>query len=370
MKKALEEIDYKKQECGIIYCATHREVEKVCEYLDELSIANVPYYSGLTDEEKTNNFNRWHTNEINIIVATSALGMGIDKSNVQFIIHSTISVSLTDFYQKSGRAGRNNKYAKIVSCFTLQDRFRIQTIITGEKPKNNPNSKSKAKSIYTQNEPINIHIAIKLINMWKLIAWNINNTICRKALLINHFNDCLPYRECKYNNKYMCDIQSNYHHESNLELINIYAIVYELHLLLLNWDKLQRIYNRSFNSLYLILKGSRAKNVLKYKDDKCNIYALCKKWDNTAIQYFLAKQLIDGYLLETHSISKHKGYVSYITIGTLAWKLIKESKNYYMKFAKNKNKKNSTKPKPKPKKVARRTSPRKKAKYSKLKGKK
>ncbi len=376
MKKALEAVDYKNQGSGIIYCASHREVENVCEYLDTLTIANVAYYSGLTDQEKNQNFIEWKTDEINIIVATSALGMGIDKNNVQWIIHSTISVSLTDFYQKSGRAGRNNENAKIVSCFTLQDRFRIQTIITGQKPKNNSNSNSNSntnvnsKTTFKPNKPINIHVALKLINMWKLIAWNINQTICRKSLLINHFDDCLPYRECKNNNKYMCDILPEYHHESNLEFVNIYEIVYQLHLLLLNWDQQQRIYNRSFKSLYLILKGSREKTVLKYKDDRCSIYAVCKDWDNPAIQYFISKQLIDGYLLETHSISKHKGYVSYITAGTLAWKLIQDSKNYYIKLSKRKNKKNNAKPKPKPKKSPRRRSPRRKTKYSKVKGKK
>ncbi len=317
----LDEIkdEIKNNESGIIYCPSPNEVNKVSACLDAKNINNVIYYSAMNPLDKKNNYQEWICNDVTIIVATSALGMGIDKSDVTWIIHTHIGTSITDMFQKSGRAGRNGKPAKIICCFALMDRFTIQSIIR------NKNIKDCDKF-----DVFDIHISLKLSHMWLLIAWHLNTIICRNALLMNHFDEVYDYKKCKQN----CDIEKKYHKSKNLIQINVQDVVYKLHSTLSNWDKLGRQHNRSFNILTLILKGSSQKQIFKYHDDKTMIYGLLKKWDKQWVMYLLAKLLADKYLQETHMLSPYRGYVSYIVSGSSAMNLTLTSRNYYIRVPK------------------------------------
>lgn len=108
-------------ESGIIYCATKKNVDKIYELLQQYGIAAGHYHAGLSLEERKKNQDDFTYDRIRVMVATNAFGMGIDKSNVRYVLHYNMPQSLEYYYQEAGRAGRDGEEAECVLFFSKQD---------------------------------------------------------------------------------------------------------------------------------------------------------------------------------------------------------------------------------------------------------
>ncbi len=114
---------------GIVYCLSRRRVEEVATKLKHDGINALPYHAGLSDKERSSNQTSFLRDDIQVIVATIAFGMGIDKPDVRFVFHYDLPRSLESFYQESGRAGRDGELSKSILFFSLGDRKKIEFLI-------------------------------------------------------------------------------------------------------------------------------------------------------------------------------------------------------------------------------------------------
>lgn len=189
----MDAINRHKDEAGIIYIRTQKNCEKMAFRLQKKGIKALPYHGGLSAKERNANQQAFQNGTIQIICATIAFGMGIDKSNVRFVIHAELPASIESYYQETGRAGRDGKEAECLWLFNIGDWKKQQILIE------NLNKKMKAKG--ESDEALIESFQRESLNRLYQVVQMGKSSECRRKRLLAHFSE-------KYlsNNCHHCDI--------------------------------------------------------------------------------------------------------------------------------------------------------------------
>ena len=118
-----------KSDSGIVYCLTRKQVEEICENLIKDGFSATRYHAGLSDEERRKNQDDFIYDRVPLMISTSAFGMGIDKSNVRFVLHYGMPKNIESYYQEAGRAGRDGEPAECILYYSSKDVITNQLFI-------------------------------------------------------------------------------------------------------------------------------------------------------------------------------------------------------------------------------------------------
>jgi ATP-dependent DNA helicase RecQ len=176
---------------GIIYCFSRKQVDSLHEDLSDLGYSTKPYHAGLPDQERNRNQDLFIKDEVQIIIATIAFGMGINKSNVRFVIHYDLPKNIESYYQEIGRSGRDGLRADCLLLFSYADISKINYFID-----------QKEDEVERISAKAHLNAMIKYAE----------SEICRRHPLINYFGeeyknfDCRMCDNCNAAEKEMTDI--------------------------------------------------------------------------------------------------------------------------------------------------------------------
>ena len=254
--------------CGIIYCLTRKSVEDVCYDLRRDGFPVTRYHAGLTDEERRKNQDDFIYDRRHIMVATNAFGMGIDKSDVRFVIHYNMPKNMESYYQEAGRAGRDGAPAECVLYYEPSD-VRMNQMLIGNN-ENNEMLDETAKALITQRDH------------WRLsqMTFYCFTSECLRRYILRYFGE----EASGYcGNCFNCLTQFE-EVDISKETAAIIGCIKE------NWTAY------GISTVIDILRGAKSQRILSKNLDKNSQYGALSMQSVTRLRQIIQEMLYQGYL--------------------------------------------------------------------------
>ncbi|MCP4175073.1 MAG: DNA helicase RecQ [Fuerstiella sp.] len=276
-----EVIDRHPNESGIVYCISRSSVEETASTLSSLGYRTLPYHAGLEPDRRKANQEAFIDEKTDIIVATVAFGMGIDKSNVRYVVHAEMPRSIEAYQQESGRAGRDGLEAECSLIYSGRDTSTWEFLIN-----------------QSENEDNRV-TSLQALGRMESFCFS---SVCRHRQLVGHFGQQLEKENCG-----ACDVCLNEIESLQDPLVLAQKIVSSIY-------RQEQRYGAEYTSL--VLRGSKSKKVLTNGHDQLSTYGLLKDESERDLRGWIDQLVAQGLL-------RRSGEYSVLVITDTGFQLLK-----------------------------------------------
>ncbi len=261
-KQLIKFVKQHKGKSGIIYCLSRKKVEEVAHLLQVNDVKAVPYHAGLEAAIRVKNQDGFLNEDIDVVVATIAFGMGIDKPDVRFVVHYDVPKSLEGYYQETGRAGRDGLEGNCLMFYSYNDILKLEK--------------------FSKDKPVTERDTAK--NLLSEMVGYAESSVCRRKQLLHYFGEEYDEKECEADKK--CDACSKPKEkfEGKEQALMVLQAVEQT--------------NERFTIAHIanVLTGTKNEYVKSYGHDELPIYGKGNEYDNKYWSSIIRQTLLNGLL--------------------------------------------------------------------------
>ncbi|MDR2403455.1 MAG: DNA helicase RecQ [Spirochaetaceae bacterium] len=256
---------------GIVYCATRKMVEDLCQTLQTRGFAVTRYHAGLDDWERHKNQDDFIYDRKSLMIATNAFGMGIDKSNVSFVIHYNMPKNIESYYQEAGRAGRDGEPADCILLYSPQD-VRINSFLI-----------TNTQDEEAEKDPLLVEHNLELL---KQMTWYATSSDCLRSRLLSYFGETASHYCGNCSN---CNTQYE-NIDITLAVRKILSCVYRI-------EQMGRRFGKTM--VIDVLRGGKTEKIRNAGLDRLSTYGIMADADPHRLRLIMDALVNWGYLIIT-----------------------------------------------------------------------